>query len=76
MERYNLFQSAHNTLQDVLFDSALTLQHASTEKEEKALQKVNEALTVFDLQVRAKEDYVLPAMDPYEPSFFSSNTGR
>ena len=68
MQRYNLFQSAHNTLQDVLFESALSLQQAPPAKKEKALQKVEEALTVFDLQTSVKEDYVFPALDAYEPA--------
>lgn len=71
MQRYNLFQSTHNTLQDVLFDGALSLQQAQAaakEKETKALQKVTEALMVFQVQARAKEDCILPAMDAYEPS--------
>lgn len=70
MQRYNLFQSAHNTLQDVLFDSALSLQQAPPAKEatEKALEKVQEALTVLQLQARAKEAYAFPAMDAFEPA--------
>ena len=68
MQRYNLFQSAHNTLQDVLFDSAFSLQQAPPAKKEKALQKVEEALTVFDLQTSVKESFVFPALDPFEPS--------
>jgi hypothetical protein len=71
MQRYNLFQSAHNTLQDVLFEGAKSLQQASQahyEMASPARQKVAEAIAVFQAQVQAKEAYLFPAVDPFEPA--------
>ena len=64
MQRYNLFQSAHHTLQDVLFDGAISLQKEGAP----SLQKVMDAVTVAQLQARAKEDCIFPAVDVFEPS--------
>lgn len=64
MQRYNLFQAAHNTLQDVLFDGAINLQKG----EGPALQKVEDAMMVVKLQTKAKEESIFPAVDAYEPA--------
>jgi hypothetical protein len=64
MQRYNLFQSAHHTLQDVLFNGAISLQ----KEEAPSFQKVEDAIMVARLQARAKEDCIFPAIDAFEPS--------
>lgn len=64
MQRYNLFQSAHHTLQDVLFEGAISLQSEGSP----SLQKVADAVTIAQLQARAKEDCIFSAIDTFEPS--------
>jgi prolyl-tRNA synthetase len=71
MQRYNLFQSAHNMLQDVLFDVAKSLQQTGHQPIDVAgllLKKINEAIAACAAQVQVKEDYILPAIDPFEPA--------
>ena len=75
MPRYNLFQLAHNTVQDVLFEGAKSLQQACTgniETAGPARQKVAEAMAAFQMQVQVIAAFIFPAADPFEPAIIDA----
>jgi hypothetical protein len=69
--RFNIFNQIHKALRALLFDTALTLQQthfAIAEEAEPALEKVKEVLNVFDKHAEHEDNFVLPAINVYEPS--------
>ena len=71
MMRYNIFNQIHKGLRALLYDTALTLQHthfANTEDVELAIEKVKQTLDLFDKHAEHEDNFVLPAIQHYEPS--------
>lgn len=69
--RYNIFNQIHKALRALLYDTALTLQQTSfgnAEEAELALEKVTQALDVFDKHAAHEDHSILPAIRQYEPS--------
>jgi hemerythrin-like domain-containing protein len=69
--RFNIFNQIHKALRALLYDTALTLQQSSftnPEEAEAALTKVKNVLDIFDKHAEHEDNYVLPAIQQYEPS--------
>src|SRR5690349_10493657 len=67
-KRYNVFNQIHKGLRAMLYDTAMNLQHAdytNAEETEKALEKVEIALAVFEDHASHEDNYVLPAVNRY-----------
>jgi hypothetical protein len=71
MQRYNSFKQIHKGLRVLLFDTAHSLQQTDFTNEQEAgsaLNKVREAVMLFDEHARKEDQYILPAIAQYEPS--------
>ncbi len=71
MSRYNIFNQVHKALRAMLYDTSLTLQQTSfTDSNEAAaaLAKVRLVAEVFDGHAKHEDEFVLPAIQQYEPS--------
>jgi len=71
MTRYNIFNPIHKALKALLYDTSLTLQQtyfADADEAETAMQKVRQAVDIFEEQSAHKDHFVLPAIRQYEPS--------
>jgi hypothetical protein len=75
MERYNIFLLIHKGLRAALYQTALQLQQTdftSEEETEEALNKVKEIVMLFDGHAHKEDHFILPAVNPYEPSVVAS----
>ncbi|MDB5251057.1 MAG: hypothetical protein JWP27_226 [Flaviaesturariibacter sp.] len=71
MQRHNIFNQIHKGLRALLFDTALHLQRTDFTNEveaEEALNKVREAVLLFDEHAQKEDAFVLPAIAEFEPS--------
>lgn len=69
--RYNIFNQIHKALRALLYDTALTLQQThftNPDETELALAKVRSVLDVFDKHAEHEDNFVLPAIQQFEPS--------
>jgi hypothetical protein len=69
--RYNIFNQIHKALRALLYDTALTLQQthfANPDESEPALTKVRSVLDAFDKHAEHEDNFVLPAIQHFEPS--------
>jgi len=69
--RFNIFNQIHKGLRALLYDTALTLQQTDFENSEESaatLEKVKQALAIFDKHAEHEDNFVLPAILQYEPS--------
>ena len=67
-KRYNVFNQIHKGLRAMLYDTAMVLQHSdytNAEQTEKALEKVEVVLAVFEDHASHEDNYVLPAVNRY-----------
>jgi hypothetical protein len=75
MQRVNIFNQIHKGLRAALYETAQFLQQAdfSNEKEtEEAVSKTKEVLMLFDEHAGKEDRYILPAIQPFEPSIVDS----
>jgi len=70
MQRYNLFEQVHTTLQDALFIGAQSLRQALAlqEKENDTWDNIKATVESCQRLMQAKEATVLPAVDVFEPA--------
>jgi hypothetical protein len=71
MQRFNIFNQIHKGLRALLFDTSLCLQQTDFTNEveaEEALNKVREAVLLFDEHAGKEDHFVLPAIAAFEPS--------
>jgi hypothetical protein len=71
MQRFNIFNQIHKGLRALLFDTALHLQRTDFTNEveaEEALNKVREAVLLFDEHAHKEDTFVLPVIAEFEPS--------
>lgn len=71
MIRFNMFNQIHKALRALLYDTSLALQQTwfgDTDEAEIALEKVKMVVDIFDQHARHEDNYVLPAIQQYEPS--------
>lgn len=71
MSRFNTFNQVHKALRAMLYDTALTLQQTyfgDAEEAETALEKVRAVVDVFDKHAAHEDQFILPAVEQYEPS--------
>ena len=69
--RFNIFNQVHKALRALLYDTALTLQQthfSNADEAEAAIAKVKAVLDVFDQHAEHEDNFVLPAIQQYEPS--------
>jgi len=67
-KRYNAFNQIHKGLRAMMYDTAMALQHSdyiNSEETEKALEKVEIVLAVFEDHASHEDNYVLPAVTKY-----------
>lgn len=71
MQRFNCFTLIHKGLRALLFDTALSLQKTDFTCEaeaEEALNKVREAVLLFDEHAHKEDHFILPMIADFEPS--------
>jgi hypothetical protein len=71
MQRFNIFNQIHKGLRALLFDTSLCLQQTDFTNEteaEDALNRVREAVLLFDEHAHKEDHFVLPAIAAFEPS--------
>jgi hypothetical protein len=71
MQRYTIFYQVHKGLRLLLYENALLLQQANfTDVEETNLlfENLQEGLHLIDTKTRLQEVYIVPVIEPYEPS--------
>ncbi|MGZ8518493.1 MAG: hypothetical protein ACXWWD_14145, partial [Chitinophagaceae bacterium] len=71
MSRFNIFNQIHKALRAMLYDTSLALQQthfADAEESETALEKVGMAVDVFDKHAAHEDNFILQAIQQYEPS--------
>ena len=71
MQRYNGFNLIHKALRAMLYDTALTLQQtyfADNHEAEKALEKVEDVLFLFEHHAHHEDSFILPVVQQYEPA--------
>jgi Hemerythrin HHE cation binding domain len=71
MQRYNLFYMVHKGLREMLYTTAGRLQQidfTEAEETEPALAQVQQVLFLFDKHANTEDDFVLTAIEAYEPS--------
>jgi hemerythrin-like domain-containing protein len=74
MERYNIFNLVHKGLRAALYQTALQLQQTDftqEEETEEALNRVKEIVMLFDGHAHKEDQFVLPAIEAFEPSVVS-----
>ena len=70
-QRFNIFNQIHKALRALLYDTALTLQQTyfgNPDEVETALEKLRLILDIFDKHADHEDQFVLPAIQAYEPS--------
>ena len=75
MKRYNTFYLIHKALRAMLYDTALTLQQtdfANYTEARAALVKVNDVLFAFDNHAHHEDNFIMPAVETYEPALAAS----
>ena len=75
MNRYNSFYLIHKGLRAMLYDAALTLQQTDfsrMEESTRALAKVNDVLFAFEHHAHHEDNFILPAVEAYEPEIATS----
>jgi hemerythrin-like domain-containing protein len=71
MQRYNLFYMIHKGLREMLYVTASQLQQidfTEAEEREPVLAQIKQVLNLFDKHAGSEDDYVLTAIEAYEPS--------
>jgi hypothetical protein len=71
MSRYNIFNQIHKALRALLYDTALLLQQthfADADEADAALERVKFVVDLFDEHALHEDNYVLTAIQRYEPS--------
>lgn len=71
MQRYNLFYMIHKGLREMLYTTASHLQKidfTEAEETEPVLAQVQQVLRLFDKHANTEDDFVLTAIEAYEPS--------
>jgi hypothetical protein len=69
--RFNIFNQIHKALRALLYDTALTIQQTDFQEHDEAelaLEKLRQALDIFDKHAQHEDSSVLPAIQAYEPS--------
>ena len=75
MERYNIFHMIHKGLRASLYHTGLYLQQADftdMNTEAEVTGRVKEILLLFDGHAKKEDTFILPAIQPYEPSVVAS----
>ena len=75
MSRFNIFNQVHKGLRAMLYDTALSLQQtnfADTNEAEAVIKKVKTVVDLFDGHAAHEDDFILPAIQQYEPSIVDS----
>jgi hemerythrin-like domain-containing protein len=75
MERYNIFKLIHKGLRASLYQTALQLQQTdflSEEETEAAINSVNEIVMLFEGHADKEDNYILPAIEDYEPGIVAN----
>jgi hypothetical protein len=70
MTRFNIFNQIHKALR-AMYDTSLTLQQtyfADADEAETAMEKVRQAVDIFEEHAAHEDHFVLPAIRQYEPS--------
>jgi hypothetical protein len=68
-ERYNIFNLIHKALRAMLYDTALTLQQCdfrNREEMEKAFDKVESVLKMFEIHASKEDTYILPEVSRHD----------
>ncbi len=71
MTRFNMFNQIHKALRALLYDTSLILQQTwfgDADEAEISLDKVKMVVDIFDKHAQHEDNYVLPAIQQYEPS--------
>lgn len=71
MARFNMFNQIHKALRALLYDTSLVLQQTwfgDTDEADITLEKVRLVVDIFDKHAKHEDNYVLPAIQQYEPS--------
>ena len=71
MQRFNSFNQIHKGLRAALYQTAIALQQADFTNEAEAdeiLSQVKEVVMLFDEHAHKEDEFILPAIQPYEPS--------
>ena len=75
MNRYNVFYLIHKGLRAMLYDTATTLQQTDFVDISAAtptLAKVNDVLFAFEHHAHHEDNFILPAVEAYEPEIATS----
>jgi len=75
MNRYNVFYLIHKGLRAMLYDTATTLQQTDfvdISAATPALAKVNDVLFAFEHHAHHEDNFILPAVEAYEPEIATS----
>ena len=75
MNRYNVFYLIHKGLRAMLYDAATSLQQtdfADVLMAAPALAKVNDVLFAFEHHAHHEDNFILPAVEAYEPEIAAS----
>ena len=75
MNRYNVFYLIHKGLRAMLYDTATTLQQTDfvdISAATPALAKVNDVLFAFEHHAHHEDNFILPAVEAYEPEIAAS----
>jgi len=71
MQRINIFYQVHKGLRAALYDTAISLQQTDFTIEaeaEEAFSKIKEVVLLFDEHAHKEDEFILPALVPFEPS--------
>ncbi len=69
--RFNIFNQIHKGLRALLYDTALTIQQtdfSNPEDAEMIMEKIRKTLHAFDGHAVVEDEYVLSAIEQYEPA--------
>lgn len=71
MERFNIFNLVHKGLRAALYQTAMQLQQTDFTSDcavENAVESVREIILLFEAHASKEDQYLMPAIDSYEPS--------
>jgi hypothetical protein len=71
MSRFNIFNQIHKALRALLYDTSLVLQQtnfADAQEAGIAIERVKSVVAMFGMHAAKEDNYVLPAIQRYEPS--------
>lgn len=75
MNRYNIFKQVHKGLRSMLYETALCLQQTnfvSADEAEDALQRLSQAIDLFDKHANTEDAIVFTCIAQYEPSLVNN----